>query len=97
VSPSRYATVGTATWVTADGRRVPYLLRRLLPAPGSMAVSSVHVVRAGERIDTIAAATLGDPELSWRLGDANAAMRPTELAQPPGRTLQIPGGVTGAQ
>ena len=57
MSQSRYANVGTATWVTPDGRQVPYLLRRLLPAPGRMAVSSVHVVTPGERVDTIAAAT----------------------------------------
>jgi hypothetical protein len=89
MSQSRYANVGTATWVTPDGRQVPYLLRRLLPAPGSAAGGSVYVVRPGDRVDTIAAMTLGDAELSWMLGDANAAMRPTELAQP-GRTLNIP-------
>jgi hypothetical protein len=89
MSQSRYANVGTATWVTPGGRQVPYLRRRLLPAPGSVTAGSVYVVRPGDRIDTIAAMTLGDAELSWMLGDANAAMRPTELAQP-GRTLDIP-------
>jgi hypothetical protein len=89
MSQGRYATVGTATWVTPDGKQVPYLLRRLLPAPGSVATGSVYLVRPGDRVDTITAMTLGNAELSWMLGDANAAMRPTELAQP-GRTLEIP-------
>jgi hypothetical protein len=96
VSVSRYASVGTVVWTTPNGRQVPYLRRRLLPRPGSLATLRTHVVRPGERIDTIAASEIGDAEMSWLLGDANLAMRPTELAQP-GRTLLIPlpAGVPG--
>jgi hypothetical protein len=96
VSQSRYTGVGTGTFVAPDGRQIPYLLRRLLPAAGSLATLRVHVVRPGERVDTIAAAELGDPELSWLLADANLAMRPTDLART-GRTLVIPlpAGVPG--
>ncbi len=89
MSASRYASVGRAIWTAPDGRQVPYLLRRLLPAPGSHQTLRVHAVRPGERVDTIAAVELGDAELSWLLGDANLAMRPTELARP-GQTLFIP-------
>lgn len=89
MSVSRYASVATAVWTAPNGRQVPYLRRRLLPSPGSLATLRTHVVRPGERIDTIAASEIGDGEMSWLLGDANLALRPTELAEP-GRTLLIP-------
>lgn len=89
MSVSRYANVGQAIWTAPDGGQVPYLLRRLLPAPGTLATSGQQQVHFGERIDTIANSTLGDPTLSWLLGDANLATRPTQLAQP-GRVLAIP-------
>ena len=97
MSASRYANVGQAVWTAPDGRQVPYLLRRLLPAPGTIPAAGRHQVQIGERIDTIANAVLGDPTLSWLLGDANLAMRPTLLAQP-GLVLVIPlpAGVPGA-
>lgn len=89
MTPSRYANVGTATFTTADGRQVPYLRRRLLPAPGTFASQRLHVVAPGERYDTIAASELGDAELSWLLADANPVMRPSELVRP-GHTIRIP-------
>lgn len=97
MSVSRYANVGTAIWTAPNGREVPYLRRRLLPATHALAALRTHEVRLGERVDTIAAEEIGDAEMSWLLGDANLAMRPTELAEP-GRTLVIPlpAGVPGA-
>jgi hypothetical protein len=89
VSQSRYANVGTAVFTTPDGRQVPYLLRRLLPAPSAFATQRIHVVRPGERHDTIAATELGDAELSWLLADANPAMRPSQLIGP-GRSIRVP-------
>ncbi len=52
----------------------------------------------GERLDNIAATFLGDPELFWRLADANRAMQPEELVQTVGRRLRItlPEGITGS-
>jgi hypothetical protein len=98
MSVSRYANVGQAIWTAPDGSQVPYLLRRLLPAPGSLATASLYQVQLGQRIDTIANATLGDPTLSWLLGDANLAMRPTQLMQQPGLVLVVPlpAGTPGA-
>jgi hypothetical protein len=93
VSLSRYANVGQAIWTAPDGSHVPYLLRRLLPAPGTLATASLYQVQLGDRIDTIANSTLGDPTLSWLLGDANLATRPTQLAQP-GQVLVIPVSAT---
>jgi hypothetical protein len=101
-SPSRYATVGTATWTAPDGTAVPYLLRRFLPQAGQLTTLRTYVVGPGERADLIAYTQLRDPELSWLLADGNIADRPSDLAQP-GRTILIPGppgvpqGVPGGQ
>jgi hypothetical protein len=48
-----------------------------------------HTVVQGERLDHIAAARLGDPEVFWQICDANAAMQPEELTATPGRRLRI--------
>jgi hypothetical protein len=54
-------------------------------------------VVAGDRLDNISAIVLGDPELSWRVADANRAMLPRELTAVPGSVLRIalPEGVPG--
>jgi hypothetical protein len=98
VSLSRYANVGQAVWTASDGRQIPYLRRRLLPAPGTMGTRSLHQVMPGERVDTIANSELGDATLSWMLADANLGARPTQLTQPVGRLLivPLPAGVPGA-
>jgi hypothetical protein len=96
VSAGRYANVGQGVWVAPDGRQIPYLLRRLLPAAGALPAAGVYTVGLGQRIDNIAAAQLGDATLSWMLADANLAVRPTDLAVP-GATIVIPrpgGGTT---
>ena len=95
---SRYFTITTSTLVTSDGRMIPYLKRRFVPAPGRFATLSEHTVVAGDRIDLLAAAYLADAELYWQLCDANGAMRPDELTEIVGRRLRItlPEGVPEA-
>jgi nucleoid-associated protein YgaU len=46
-------------------------------------------VNQGDRLDLIAARALGDPELFWRICDANNAMDPLELTAEPGRRLRV--------
>jgi hypothetical protein len=94
---SRYAGVPTASFTLPDGRTVAYLRRRFVPQAGAFATLSTHVVVQGDRLDNIAADQLGDPELFWRLCDANNALRPQELTETVGRTLRItlPQGVSG--
>jgi hypothetical protein len=41
----------------------------------------VRPTRQGERLDLIAAAELGDPEMFWMLMDANGALWAEELEQ----------------
>jgi hypothetical protein len=53
----------------------------------------------GERLDILAAQYLGDPELFWRIADANRAMRAEDLVANIGTVLRIclPQGIPGAQ
>jgi hypothetical protein len=95
---SRYASTPTATFKTADGREIVYLRRRFVPAPESLAQVREHIVQAGDRIDTVTAQQLGDPEQFWQLADANGAFDATELTEEPNRRLRVtlPQGVPGA-
>lgn len=86
---SRYHGV-RIRYKSEDGEQIPYLSRRFLPAPGSFVVTHEHTVTAQERLDQIAASELGDPELSWRIADANNAMRPADLTESIGTRLRIP-------
>ena len=95
---SRYYGIGTNTLTAADGTVVVYVKRRFLPSPDRFQLIQEHAVVQGERLDNIAAAFLGDPELFWRLADANGAMKPEELVQRIGRRLRItlPEGISGS-
>lgn len=95
---SRYYGLGTNTLAAADGTVVVYVKRRFLPSPDRFQLIQEHAVVQGERLDNIAATFLGDPELFWRLADANGAMKPEELVQKVGRRLRItlPEGITGS-
>jgi hypothetical protein len=94
---SRYYNTETATLETKDGRVITYLKRRFVPPPENFSLLQEHVVVEGDRLDNITARCLGDPEQFWRLCDANAAMRPDELTEEPGRHLRItlPEGLPG--
>ncbi len=92
---SRYYDTPTKTWVNADGENLVYLARRFLQPSAQFALLHLHTVLAGERLDVIADAELGDALAFWRLCDANDAMRPDELTARAGRHLRIalPAGV----
>ena len=87
---SRYAQVPEAVYVDAAGREIPYKLLRILP-PRPEDVAG-HLVVAGDRLDLLAHRYLGDPELFWRICDANGALRPEELTEETGRRISIPIG-----
>ncbi|MGI9182855.1 MAG: LysM domain-containing protein [Longimicrobiaceae bacterium] len=96
---SRYHGVATATITLPDGRQVAYLRRRFVPPPEALALLYTVRVAEGDRLDNLAATHLGDPELFWRIGDANAALRPDELTEEVGRELRItlPEGIPGIE
>jgi hypothetical protein len=97
---SRYHGLGTRTWTGPDGRARVYVERRFLPQPLELDLLVEHAVGGDERLDHIAYRYLGDPELFWRVCDANATLRPDDLEQP-GRRLRValppgmPGGARG--
>jgi hypothetical protein len=95
---SRYRGVDTATMDAPDGRTITYLRRRVVPPPERYSLLRWHRVVAGERPDTIAAAELGDPEMSWQLCDANGVVWPCELTERPGDVIRVTlsEGVPGA-
>lgn len=96
---SRYYALPTAQTTLPDGRTVVYVTRRFLPPTDGFALLQTHTLVAGDRLDNLAARYLGDPTASWRLADANGAMRPEALVAPPGATLAItlPEGVPAPQ
>jgi len=97
-STSRYYGIDTETLTRADGTTIIYIRRRFLPSVDSFQLLQLHAVVQGERLDNIAAQLLGDPELFWRIADANGAMRPEDLVATVGRQLKItlPQGITGS-
>jgi hypothetical protein len=94
---SRYYGLDTTTMTGADGRTIIYILRRFVPPADGFQLLQEHSVTQAERLDNITARYLGDPELFWRVADANSAMRPEELVEKVGRKLRItlPQGITG--
>jgi hypothetical protein len=93
---SRYYGVPLGTLTLPDGTTIAYVRRRFIPPPESYVLLSQHIVQDGERLDNLAAQTLGDPEAAWRLCDANNVLNPAELEQP-GRVVHItlPQGIQG--
>ena len=96
---SRYSGIEIASTVDASGRARPYLRRRIVPDPAQLDAVGTYALQDGDRLDRVAAATLGDPEQFWRLCDGNRAVDPLELETPAGRILRItlPAGVPAPQ
>jgi len=78
-----------------ETREIKYKKRRILPIQDTdnynddISILQQVVVKAWDRLDNIAASTLGDPEQFWRICDANNAMYPPELTNEPGKTIII--------
>ena len=87
---SRYYNLETVSLTTTEGKVVRYKRRRFLPQGESMPLLVEVTVTQGDRLDLMAARTLGDPEQFWRICDANNAMIPFELLIKPGRKLRVP-------
>jgi hypothetical protein len=94
---SRYRGLPLLRLRDRAGREIVYVARRWVPPPAAFATVGLYTVREGERIDVIADSQIGDPELYWRIADANAALAPDELTARVGRKLRItmPQGVAG--
>lgn len=96
---SRYAGVTIVRYQRSPADPgVPYVRRRFAPRLREIGIAAEHTVRAGDRIELLAALYLGDVEFHWRIADANAAGDMFELTATPGHRLAIPlpPGVSGA-
>ncbi len=87
---SRYAKIGNARYLTPEGDEIVYKQRRFLPRGDTLPVLTRVTVGPVDRLDLIAARTLGDPLRFWRVADANNALSPWELTDTPGRVLRVP-------
>jgi hypothetical protein len=86
---SRYYNLEQTSLTTIDRRQLVYVRRRFIPQDNGLLPGSV-IVTEGDRLDLIAARTLGNSELFWRVCDANRALNPFGLTADIGRRLQIP-------
>ena len=95
---SRYHGVEITALEQPGQEPIAHLKRRFVPPPERFSLIQEHTVVEGDRVDNLAAQTLGDPELYWRLCDANAVMHPEELTEKAGDKVAItlPEGVPGA-
>ena len=96
---SRYYNSSTLSYTTANGQTITYLAQRFVPQPGAPNFATVaqHTVVNGDRLDLLASKYLGDPLMYWLICDANGAVRPDQLTQTAGKTINItmPQGVPG--
>lgn len=91
---SRYAALPTRAIDGADGQRLMYLTRRILPEGNSVpSVRSVDASAEKERLDLVSDRTLGDAFAFWRLCDANDALDPFDLVDECGGRLRIPSAI----
>jgi hypothetical protein len=77
---SRYYVLETVYYRGPDGRQIAYKRRRFLPAPASLPLLEAATVQPGDRLDLIAARSLGDPLQFWQICDANDCLNPFDLA-----------------
>ena len=87
---SRYFNQVEGQATAADGSAIPYLTRRLIPAPDRFTAFDRVAVAADERVDALAAAGYGDPLQYWRICDANAVEDPGAACKDTGRRLILP-------
>jgi hypothetical protein len=87
---SRYAKIEIAGYITPDGETIAYIRRRFLPDGSQLPLLTEVSIVEGDRLDRITARILGDPEVFWRVADANNSMNPEDLTSEPGRTIRIP-------
>ena len=87
---SRYAHLSTRELETADGRKIVYVRRRLIPPGASYLEAARHTVTDSDRLDLITYRGLGVPTAFWQVADANSAMHPETLTEQAGELLVIP-------
>ena len=87
---SRYSGIQITSYDPGEGAQgIPHLARRFCPEPERFALLYRVQAHGSDRRDTLAAAHSGDPEMWWRLADANGVIDPRDLTTPVGRTVRV--------
>lgn len=87
---SRYYNTAVETRTLPDGRTETFVARRLIPAPERHVAMDRVRLDGSERLDQLAARSIGDPALWWRIADASGEAEPATLTGQPGRLIIIP-------
>jgi hypothetical protein len=77
---SRYYSQETAT-LEVDGHIIRYQRRRFLPQPATQTTLFEYSAKESDRLDLLAATCFGDPLQAFRILDANAVRKPSDLLE----------------
>jgi nucleoid-associated protein YgaU len=84
---SRYETIPEGQIADISGRKINYKRTRFTPETPAI---TQHRVAQNDRLDLMAYQYYRDPELFWRICDANKAMLPDQLVAEVGQRILIP-------
>jgi hypothetical protein len=87
---SRYYGKPTLTYETPNGEPIVYAAPRTVPIIDPANVRRLVQVQIVHRLDLIAFAQLGDPELFWGIADVNPVLDPFSLTEKQGQLVAIP-------
>jgi nucleoid-associated protein YgaU len=88
---SRYRGVPFGLYQPEPGQPgVAYVLRRFIPQRRDLPAQQEYIVQSGDRPDMLGFRAYGDPELYWRIADANAVTDPFSLTDTLGARVAIP-------
>jgi hypothetical protein len=86
---SRYFALPNKTYTIRTGREIAYKTRRFLPRGDRMDTLLELTINQGDRLDLIAARTLGDSTQFWQICDANNVMYPDDIIDGVGETIRV--------
>jgi hypothetical protein len=86
---SRYYALDNSLYQEKDGHHILYKRRRFLPQGTTQPLLSLAPTKPGDRLDLIAARTIGVADQFWRICDANNAMNPFDLIDENTGSLRI--------
>jgi hypothetical protein len=89
-SNSRYANTSTTVYHRSDGESITYLKRRFCPRGETLPLLVEVRIEDGDRLDLLAARSLGDALQFWRVADANDMLYPFDVMEEIGRTVRVP-------
>lgn len=86
---SRYYELANLHYVEGARREIVFKSRRFLSRDEGRPVLWEVEANDSDRPDLVAARTLQQPDLFWRVCDANGVMHPAELTERSGRKIRI--------